>query len=90
MKLSFYYNLEVNDVQKELDHNFWVLSFISNWRFKQFSLGANLSSEPHETLAEGMTYEMLNYDVEIETIKKREYYLTLCLGYWQLSLGIRI
>lgn len=63
---------------------------MSFWKFRSFTLGINFASEQHEILAEGMTYEMLNYDVPIETIKKREFYICLSLGFWQVSFGVRI
>lgn len=75
---------------KELNNKLIILSFCSNWHSKSFSFGVNITSEPHLILAEGMSFEMLNTDKEIKYNKKREYYICVSLGFWQLSLGVRL
>lgn len=58
----------------------YIFTYINNWKEKQFSLGFTFASEEHFTCSEeafGIT-------------KKREYYIGLYLGFWQLFVGVVI
>ena len=74
---------------KELKHESLILQYINNWKQKDFSFGINLCKQYGERLAPGMSFEMLNYNTSIETLKFNEYYLSLYLGFWQLHIGFR-
>lgn len=73
----------------EIDSEHLILQFTSNLKAHRFSLGANLAYERQERLPEGIEYSILNTNEEFETVKIREYYLSLYLGFWQIHVGFR-
>ncbi|MEC4565433.1 hypothetical protein L8C07_05705 [Paenibacillus sp. CMAA1739] len=48
-----------------------------------------MAYERQERLPEGIEYSILNTNEEFETVKIREYYLSLYLGFWQIHVGFR-
>jgi len=57
----------------------YIFTYTNNWKYKQFSLGLTFASEERFTLKE-----------TIGITRKREYYIGLYLGFWQLFVGIVI
>jgi hypothetical protein len=77
-------------MNKELNSKYFICNFTSNYRWKQFSLGMCLASEPNHSVSEDFDYSILNTNEQIETIKRREYYASLYLGFWQFHFGFRV
>jgi hypothetical protein len=58
----------------------FIFTFSNNWKYKQFSLGFTFASEERFTCS----------DETVGITKKREYYIGLYLGFWQLFVGVVI
>lgn len=67
-----------------------IYEWFSHRNWESFSLGLNFASELGSMLADGATYEMLNYMDSVPSIDYREYYMVINLGYGSLTLGFRI
>jgi hypothetical protein len=75
---------------EERKFNYLVFSWFSNWRFKSFSLGLNLCSEPGCIIIDDRSYDALNSDGPVPMINYREFYVCINMAFWQLSIGFRV
>jgi hypothetical protein len=73
----------------ELESDFIIYQYVNHFKERRFTLGVNIVSDVIERMPDGVDYSILNTDEEFETIKIREYYLSLYLGFWQLHIGFR-
>lgn len=74
----------------EYKDNHIIFQFVDNWKAKSFALGANFATETTERLSVDVDYSILNTDIEFETIKQREFYISFHWGFWQLFVGFYI